>query len=568
MAEAVRNAVTKLTGVGGEFEIGDCSWHCGNQLVSGLGFLKGPLNMREYIESGFQEYSQNEFIVYEEERYTFEEIRAKVISLASVLKNEFKIFKGSRVALCMRNYPEFCVVFLCTLYIGAVVVPLNGWWTEEELIYGLTDSGASLFICDQQRYMRVESSRLSIPVIVVRGSHELPVDVLRYEHMVNTDESHDIESIVPDDVGCIMYTSGTTSKPKGVVLTHRGMTSQMCIQMLAMKVAHLLGVPNEKQCMICPVPLFHVTASHHVLLSSLAVGRKIVLLYKWYAGIALELIQKERPNKWTGVPTMVQDLLNHVNFIKTDTSSLKFVGGGGAPTPKSQLVHVQSKFKNCVPHQGYGLTETNGAISSISGDEYHARPLSCGRPMPVVQAVIVDENSLTEVPFGFNGEILIKSPLVMREYWNRPDETAKTILTIPGKGHGWFRTGDIGHLDKDGFIYITDRSKDIIIRGGENISSAEVEHAVYENPNVLECAVFGIKDIRMGEEVGLAVVLKDGTTLTEAQIVNEVSRRLARFMLPKRSNIFLLKKQLPRGSTGKILKRALRDAFGNKSSKL
>ena len=285
--------------------------------------------------------------------------------------------------------------------------------------------------------------------------------------------------------------------------------------------------------------------------------------------------------------------MEHPRYTDFDTSSLKVLGGGGAPTPTTQITKVQKKFKAGVAGQGYGLTETNGGISSIDGEEYAKRPGSCGQAQPHTDVIVVDENSpaesiriLTEP--GLRGELLIRGPLVMTGYWNKPEKTAAALVSVPGKGSGWFRTGgmlglelglaleyrhsspltlfsliDIAKLDADGFIYIVDRKKDIIIRGGENISCAEVESAFYENPAVLECACFGLKDARLGERVGLCISLKSGAKATAAEMVSSVARggSLAKFKIPLASDVFLIRHQLPRGATGKILKRAIRDKY-------
>merc|ERR1719174_2676937 len=305
--------------------------------------------------------------------------------------------------------------------------------------------------------------------------------------------------------------------------------------------------PKHQPCLLCPVPLFHVTASHHIFLASFSGGRKMVLMYKWDAGEALRLIEAEKPSGWTGVPTMVQDLMNHPDFDKRDTSSLMSVGGGGAPTPTTQVNKVSKKFKNAAPSQGYGLTETNGAVCAISAAAYVAHKSSCGKAFPIASFMIADPDTLEVLGAEQRGELLIKSPLTMSHYWNKPKKTSDAIVSVPGHGDGWFRSGDVAKLDAEGFLYILDRVKDIIIRGGENISCAEVETAFYRNDSVHECAAFGIKDERLGEVVGLMVYFKAGAT------------PLSAFKIPLEKNVFFTETTLPRGATGKILKRAIRD---------
>ena len=352
------------------------------------------------------------------------------------------------MAICMRNYPEWPIAFIAITAIGAVAVPMNSLWKSKELKYGLEDSGAKVVICDEQRYGYMSSSikELGIVAIGVRTS----VTPRNFERIVidyrNTRMPlcHDLRT---DDVGAIFYTSGTTGFPKGVVQTHRGICNQLSTVLVVDHIRSIAAPPTtgkpEQPCMICPVPLFHVTASHHIFLSSASRGAKLVLMYKWDAGQALKLIQSERPNSWTGVPTMVQDLMEHPDFDKYDTSSLKSIGGGGAPTPASQVKKTAKKFKSGSPGQGYGLTETNGGICFNNGEDYIKRPTSCGRPYSIVDVCVVklvdgddpkDEVGdvcLTEVS-GANqvGELVIKSPLVMSHYFNKLNKTANSIVKV------------------------------------------------------------------------------------------------------------------------------------------
>eukprot|EP00658_Telonema_sp_P-2_P015903 TRINITY_DN16146_c0_g2_i1.p1 TRINITY_DN16146_c0_g2~~TRINITY_DN16146_c0_g2_i1.p1 ORF type:complete len:309 (-),score=64.82 TRINITY_DN16146_c0_g2_i1:143-1069(-) len=304
-------------------------------------------------------------------------------------------------------------------------------------------------------------------------------------------------------------------------------------------------------------------------------GGKTVLMRKWDAGRALKLIESEKVTGWTGVPTMVQDMMEHPDFDADKVKTLKGVGGGGAPTPPSQVSKSNQKFKSD-PSQGYGLTETNGAVCSISGAAYLANPTSCGMPFPFVQACILDPDSSRVLPDGSIGELCFKGPLVMSHYWNKPKATDDAIVEAPGLGKGWFRSGDIGNIDEQGYVYIRDRAKDIIIRGGENISCAEVEGSFFAAASefVMECAAFGIKDARLGEEVGVMVYLKPQTDISAPDLVERVvnTKLLAKFKVPLAKNVVFTRVPLPRGATGKILKRQIRDTvnkqLGSTRSKL
>ena len=479
-------------------------------------FKNAPRNLAVFFSERFAKYANQEFLVYESERLTFAQVQQQADALALALLDRYAIQRGDRVAIAARNYPEWCISFIAIASIGAVSVPLNSWWMGEELEYGLQDSGTKLVIADIPRFYTAQAAlrKLNIDAIVI--DRQAP-DTLKYKNRpldATTVRFHQIiernlnrtplklepSTIAePDDAAAIMYTSGTTGHPKGVVLTHRGIVNQLfvvrnethqchcTIPLYHERVATLLllmlmtiaqaefgdavqrvvnpaAVPSTQPCIICPIPLFHVTASHHIFLACFCSGRRLVLMYKWDVAQALQLIERERPTTWTGVPTMVGDLLAHPSFGKTDTSSLRVVGGGGAPTPPPQVKRTLAGFKGgAMPTQGYGLTETNGAVCQNTGENYINRPTSCGVPFPIVEAKVVDPSSGAELPVGSEGEIVFKSALVMRGYWNKPEATEQAIVSIGGD-RGWFKTGDIAYIDADGFIHITDRAKDIIIR--------------------------------------------------------------------------------------------------------
>eukprot|EP00750_Incisomonas_marina_P018759 INCI3137.2.p1 GENE.INCI3137.2~~INCI3137.2.p1 ORF type:complete len:600 (+),score=105.50 INCI3137.2:310-2109(+) len=571
--------VAQAVSPGGDFEIGLDSWLVNNELVTFRCFkgrqhcpTMGEFYRRHMLSA---ENRDREFIVYDTERYTFDQVYARASALAHVLQKTFSINKGDRVCIAMRNFPEWCIAFIATTAIGSVAVPVNGWWGPHEMEYGLQDSGAKVLICDQERHARAAHclGKLGIRALSVRAEI---AGVASYEKLVGAALASGTGmpevQLATDDAAAMMYTSGTTGHPKGVVLTHRGISNQMSVALLATaikeKTQELTGQePPFPPCCICPVPLFHVTACHHLFLSSIAVARKFVLMYKWDAGKALELIERERATDWTGVPTMVQDLMEHPDFATRDTSSLVSVGGGGAPTPISQVSKVSKKFKRAAPSQGYGLTETNGAVCTNNGKDYMSRPGSCGKPFPIVDWVIVDVDTNEVLPPGGVGELLMKSPLVMSHYHNKPDKSAEVLVSVKGRGAGWFRSGDVARLDNDGYCYIMDRVKDIIIRGGENISCAEVEAAVHEHPSVMEVAAFGIKDERLGEEVGIMVHCKKGIeapSTVEMRTFLIQGQKLAGFKIPLAHHIFFSDAILPRGATGKILKRSIRDDINSR----
>jgi len=489
-----------------------------------------------------------------------------------LLKQKYGVNAGDRVAIAMRNYPEWCFSFFACGSIGAIAVPINSFWKGKEMCYGLQDSGSKILFCDYQRYKEIQPfiSSMGTTVIVVRAPSDVQLEsAVRYEQLMQhanpsarpSDEDLSVlaNTIDTDDAAMIMYTSGTTGNPKGVVLTNRGIINQMEVgRMLTLvqeKIFELPGMPPmpevAQHCILCIVPLFHVTGSHHNFLQSLVVGRKFVLMYKWDAETALQLIEKERVTAWTGVPTMALDIMEHPAFNRYDTSSLLSVGSGGAPTPASQVKRTAETFKNGLPTSAYGLTETNGAVCYNSALSYLRKPTSCGTPFPIVEVKVVDLDTGATLGPNERGELLIRSNLVMKEYWNKPEATAKAITE-----DGFFRSGDIATIDSEGFIYIVDRAKDIIIRGGENISCTEVEDVIYTNKAVRECAVFGIPDDRLGEVVGVLVMLRKPCSSTE--LVDFLKGKLAPFKIPSPSHVYFTDKPLPRGATGKIMKRAIK----------
>jgi len=361
-------------------------------------------------------------------------------------------------------------------------------------------------------------------------------------------------AIAPDQDALILYTSGTTGRPKGAVSTHRAILSALIAFGCRAAVNSAMSPPRAPHpyppCFILTVPLFHVTGLVPVMLSCFASGLELVMMYRWSPERALELIERERVTHFVGVPTMAWDLLESPDFAHRDTSSLQNVGGGGAPAPPELVHRIDRSFARGRPTIGYGMTETNAYGPQNSGDDYVQRPRSAGRVVPIMEIRVVDEQG-REVPTGEIGEICFRGANLFRGYWGRADATAEAFAD------GWFRSGDLGRFDAEGFLTIEDRKKDMVLRGGENVYSAEVEAALYEHPGVHEAAVFGVPHERLGEEVAAAVVPKSGALLAEAELRAHVAERLAAFKVP---TVWAIRAdRLPRTATGKILKRDLRE---------
>ena len=508
-------------------------------------------------------YGPTEFLVYEDERHTFDDVYAAADGIAAALQQRYGVVKGDRVAIAMRNYPEWIMTYLGALSIGAVVVSMNAWWTADELDYALGDSTPKVLVADAERVDRTREStaRHGVATVGVRLTGPAPDGVDRWEDVVVPGATFDKVAIAADDDATILYTSGTTGHPKGAVSTHRaiiqalmGFGCKSSIDGLRRpeEAAGRTGAPV----FILIVPLFHVTGNVPVLLSSLASGLKLVIMHKWDPERALQLIERERVTNFVGVPTQSWDLLEHPAFADYDTSSLTSVGGGGAPAPPQLVNRVAGSFATARPNIGYGMTETNAYGPGNSGTDYETHPTSTGRATPIMQVSIRDPDG-NEVPIGHRGEIWMKGPNLIRGYWNKPEATAETFVD------GWLRSGDLGRMDEDGFVYIEDRAKDMILRAGENVYSAEVEAAIYEHPGIYEAAVFGVPHERLGEEVAVALVPRPGYTIDPEELATFLAEHIAPFKIPTR--VIAFDSPLPRNPAGKILKRDLRDQVVNES---
>jgi long-chain acyl-CoA synthetase len=525
--------------------------------VTYTAFKGAPSSVKELADLT-RLYGDTEYLVYEDERYTYAEVYARADGIAAALVNDYEVQKGDRVAIAMRNYPEWIITYLGALSIGAVVVSMNAWWTADEMAYGLEDSGAKVLVADAERVERSReaAASLGLRTIGVRlDEEEVPPGVERWEDVVVPGAARPEVEVGPDDDATILYTSGTTGRPKGAVSTHRaivqalmGFGCKTSIDSLRRpeEAAGRTGAPV----FILIVPLFHVTGNVPVFLGSLASGLKLVIMHKWDPGKALELIEREKVTNFIGVPTQSWDLLEHPDFEKYDTSSLTSVGGGGAPAPPQLVGRVGSSFKTAKPNIGYGMTETNAYGPGNSGVDYETHPTSTGRSTPILTVEVRDPDFRPVAP-GELGEIWMKGPNLIRGYWNKPEATAETIVD------GWLRTGDLGRMDDEGFLYIEDRAKDMILRGGENVYSAEVEAAIYEHPAVYEAAVFGLPHERLGEEVAVAIVPREGETIDAEELRTFLAEHIAPFKIP--TKVFTFDEALPRNPAGKILKRQLRD---------
>ncbi|EED31430.1 long-chain-fatty-acid--CoA ligase [gamma proteobacterium NOR5-3] len=520
-------------------------------------FSSAPPNMGAYFRFMLN-HSQKTFTVYRDQRLTFGESYAQSAALARSLIDDFGVLPGDRVAILSRNNPEWMMGFIAALSIGAVAVPMNAWWTTEELDYGLRDSGAKVVIADRQRLERLVPLQkdLALKLIAVDDCSGLDLAFSQFQDLVDEHAGAEMPEVpvAPDDYATIMYTSGSTGHPKGALSSHRGMLSALYSWMLlgtsGKQAAGDTAPASFPPSGLLTIPLFHCTGSHTAFLLSLIVGRKLVIMHKWDVQEALRLIEEERITWFTGVPTMSAELQAAAAESDRDLSSLAEIYGGGAARPPAQVEKLATTFKHSSAGIGYGLTETNALGTINTGAVYRARPGSAGPPVPAVTDIAIFDEHDKPVAAGERGEVCIHSPANCLGYWNKPEATAEAFRD------GWFHTGDVGYIDEEGFLFIVDRMKEIIIRGGENISCIEVEAGIYQHPSVSEAAVYGVPDERLGEAVAASVVLRDGQSLSTEDLQSFLREHIAGFKIP--AYVRFHDEALPRIATGKIFKRQLK----------
>ena len=523
-------------------------------------FKDAPKNLREYYQLGLL-HGDWTHVVYQDERFQYNDTLRISNQLANTLQSKFNIQKGDRVAFSMRNYPEWMFCYMAITSIGGIVVPLNSWWKGDEIEYGLNNSEAKLFIGDEERLDRLKGRLTDLPKISVRSNKSEYQDIDLYKLI--KDSASELENpveIEPEDDASIMYTSGSTGYPKGVVASHRGIIFAPYYWItLTMMVGVASDEENESSeeekpnqaASLVGVPLFHVTGSHALFLLSIPVGRKTVLMYKWDPEKALDLIEQEKITAFTGVPTMSSEMVEAQIKNPRDISTLKDLFGGGAPRPPEQVKKQKEYMPKTNPGIGYGLTETNALGANNAGDTYLSKPRSTGFAVPKIMDLKIVDDHGKDLKANENGEVCIRSAATFRCYWKNPKATAECL-----DSSGWFKTGDIGYIDEDGFLFINDRKKDMVIRGGENIACPEIEAAIAEHPDVLEASVFGVPDERLGEILATNVCIRNESKLNEDDLNSFLATKLANFKIP--AHVWIQKDKLPRIASGKIAKKDLR----------
>lgn len=527
-----------------------------------------PASLRAVFEAG-RLHGDKVFLVLEDERVTFEQFARATLRLAAQLVAD-GVEKGDRVAIVMRNLPEWPVAFFAASIAGAIVTPLNAWWTGAELEYGLADSGARVLIADNERMGRIEPHLPALSSITriyeTRSTEDALGDprTVRLEAIIGTcrtwgslaDRPVPAVEIGPEDDATLFYTSGTTGKPKGALGTHRNIVSNIMASACSQARSYLrrgeappVANPDAPQkATLLSVPFFHATGCHAVLSPSLFAGAKLVLMRKWDVMAAMALIERERVTGCGGVPTIAWQILEHPERGRFDLSSLETVSYGGAPSAPELVRQISKQFK-AAPGNGWGMTETSATFTHHMAEDYEHRPDSCGPPVPVCDLQVRDPDGRVLGPNEV-GELYGYGPNVVKEYWNKPEATAATFID------GWVRTGDLARIDEEGFCYIVDRAKDMLIRGGENIYCVEVEAALYEHPAVMDAALVGREHKTLGEEPVAFVTLKPGMDAGEDELRAFVAARLAAFKVPVA--VHFEREPLVRNANGKILKTELK----------
>ncbi|SEP07749.1 Acyl-CoA synthetase (AMP-forming)/AMP-acid ligase II [Methylobacterium sp. ap11] len=531
-------------------------------------WANAPLTLRDVFVAG-RAHGEKTFLVYEDERATFEAFGRATLALAADLIRG-GVRPGDRVAVAMRNLPEWPVAFFAAILAGAVVTPLNAWWTGPELDHGFLDSGASVAIVDEERWARIAERRAAYPALarvllarapVAPGTESLSDIIGPVAEWAGLPEGSLPEVAVgPEDVSTLFYTSGTTGRSKGAIGTHRaGACGVMAHPFSAARAFLRRGEPvpapdpaAPQRAALLSIPLFHVTGCFATLVPNLYRGGRLVMMRRWDLARAMALIERERCTSAGGVPTIAFQLLDGMAAGTHDLSSLETISYGGAPAPAELVRRLRAAFPKAQPATGWGMTETSGTFTHHQGEDYVHRPDSCGPALPVCETRAVDPEGRT-LPPGEVGELWVKGPNVVAGYWNRPDADAEVMR------EGWLRTGDLARIDEEGFVTIVDRAKDMLIRGGENIYCGEVESVLYEHPAVVDAALVGIPHPTLGEEPGAVVAIARGAQTSEEELRAFVAARLASFKVPVR--VLLHEEILPRNPNGKILKSELKKLF-------
>jgi long-chain acyl-CoA synthetase len=551
---SMKATIQELTAEGAFFEVRDLPTARGDL----PGYAHAPQTLTEIIQNA-RGHGDLGFIVSGDTRLTFADFFTRADSLRAYLEGQ-GLAAGDRFAIAMRNNAEWLIGFTAAFLAGATVVPINSWGQAGELTFAVEDCGASWLLCDDQRARMLQQSLPTDRRLVVYDRAEPGTERgIDFSDALSSATPAQIEIPPPDQACLILYTSGSTGTPKGVVHCQQALSqavfNMMFTGMLTMTVEGGLrelrgGATQEKA--LLNVPLFHATGLLGSFVLPLVTAQGIVMISKWDAQEALRLIEKERVTLFSSVPVLVKDLLTQPNIGDFDISSLHRVSSGGAAMPSDLPGIIEARIEKAYASGGYGLTETLAVGSQAAGAVFDAKPAAAGVQSPIMHIRCTSPDG-SVLPPGKPGEIEMRGVACTLGYWNKPDADA-AIFTADG----WMRTGDVGFADDEGYLHITGRIKDIVIRGGENIFPGDTEQACYQIEGVKECVVFGIPDDAMGEELAMIVRVAD-SALTPETIRQALKTSIAAYKIPK--FIELTTEPLPRGATEKFDKRSIQQAF-------
>lgn len=558
MFDVLNSVWEEMVATGSPFEIVTRDIHG----VPQRDFKTAPPNLGAFWRAT-ETHGDRDYLVYQEERVGYAEAHKVTRSIAQYL-HQTGVKEGDRVAIAMRNYPEYMLIYWAVVSMGASVVGMNAWWVEDEMAYALSDAQPVVAFMDKERLERFRGIRAQFPDLQVIGVRIPDADLgfaKPYSEVLTADSVWPEATLDSDQDACIFYTSGTTGRPKGAQLTHRScianalnMVFMTGVQAEALR--RIAGLepspPAPPPVALVATPLFHVTANNCVAYLATLAGGSLVHMYKWDAVEAMRLIEKEKVTALSAVPVMSREIILHPDFRKYDLTSLTTMGGGGAALQPDLVHKIDQEMTAARPNTGYGMTETSGIITSMGADFFVAKPASCGRAVPTLEAKCVDEAGQA-LGAGQIGELWVRGANVIKGYLNREQATADSIT------EGWLHTGDVAYIDEDGCIFLVDRAKDMVIRGGENVYCAEVENAVFSHDAVAECAVFAVPDERLGEEVGAAVYVRPDHEVSADALRAHVALQLAPFKVPK--HIWFVAEPLPRNANGKFVKRSLQESL-------
>lgn len=563
----LKDAAERLTGAGGAFEVTE-------RVLSGQTFrvfAHCPAHTLVDILESSRAHGDREFVVFEGDRWSFVEFFGQVDALAATLQHDYGVEPGERVAVAMRNCPDWMVVFAAAALIGAVVVPVNSWGSAAELAFTLRDSGAKVVAADVTRARLATGAEQLRSVAILQSNVEGPMSELA----TLIEEGWNIATLAdavalgrgraytcahrrPDESALLMYTSGSTGQPKGVIFRHialgQAIMGMFFTGVLAMEcgaVAAATAVGDDTH--LVTVPLFHTTGLFAGFLLPAFLGQRLVMMRKWEAEAAGRLIAEERVTTLSTVPAILKDLLTCPGLADRALTTLTRVTAAGAATPADLPELLERRLGVVSRSAGYGMTETTSVGAGMVGPMFDLQPLAAGFVSPIIEFRTADADGNVQ-PATTEGEVQLRGVTVTPGYWNRPDLTAQAFTA-----DGWIRTGDLGHLDDDGFVHITGRTKEIVIRGGENISPIEIENAAYRHDAIKEVAVFGVPDDAMGEELAMVCHLQPHAQLTVDDVRVHLASLLPRFKVPK--HISLSDEPLPRNASEKIHRLALQQRF-------